>query len=380
MTAGARGQVSGGLVDPRAAAPRAKTLHQQRLRPTVTRLAAVLCALAFLGGCQRASNAEPEQRREALSPQVTQSISEPAPGKKEPLKTRTHHLDVTSFVTSDTHMGFDVPSAEGRNIVENPVGIERTNLRMIDSMNEAPGRDYPAALGGKIRAPRGVLITGDLTEHGGAEEWAMFDVMYGRSGKGGPLQFPVYEADGNHDRAKDWYVREQIAKRHGGRYYSFDWDDLHVVCLAEAPADDGIQFLKKDLARVAKDVPVVLYMHYPLLGPYSKTWWSKQNGPEKLERVIAGHNIVGIFHGHHHATGAYRWQGYDVYKVGSPKNSSHTYLITQVNNDKLTVAAYDYDIRDWSWWHEKPINEGTSERRSWVIDAAPGASQPIVNL
>lgn len=343
-------------------------------------LAAAACALTSTGACKRTSSTQQEQRQEALSPQVNTTAAIASTGEPTRRKTRAHQLDVTFFVASDTHMGFDVPSAEGRNIVENPVGIERTNLRMIASMNEAPGRDYPAALGGKVQLPRGVLITGDLTEHGGAEEWAMFDVMYGRSGKGGPLKFPVYEADGNHDRAKNWHVREQIAKRHGGRYYSFDWDDLHLVCLAEAPGDDGIEFLEKDLEGVAKDVPVVLYMHYPLLGPYSETWWSKQNGPQKLQQVIEGHNIVGIFHGHHHATGAYRWQGYDVYKVGSPKNSSHTYLIAQVNDDKLVVAAYDYDANTWSWWHEKPINEGTSERRFWVMEAAPGAAQPIVDL
>jgi len=289
-------------------------------------------------------------------------------------------LTVTFFVASDTHLGFNVPSAADRDIVEQPIGIERTNLRMIESMNAAPGTAFPSALGGTIGLPRGVLITGDLTERGGAEEWAMFERMYGRSGVGGPLKFPVFEADGNHDRALDWHVREQIAKRHGGRYYSFDWDDLHVVCLAEAPADDGIEFLERDLARIEKDVPVVLFMHYPLLGPYSDNWWTRQRGPDKLHRVIDGHNVVGIFHGHHHATGAYRWRDYDVYNVGSPKDSVHTYLIATLTDNNMRVGSFNYDTHSWWWWHEKPINEGTHARRFWVKAPSPGSPRPDVRL
>lgn len=341
----------------------------------------VLLTAVALASCVRgADERRTDQRSEALKPHATTTSSRGDNSSTVNKRGRQHRLDVTFFVASDTHLGFDVPLDGHRDIVQAPLGIERTNLRMIQSMNEAPTRDFPAALGGKVSPPRGVLITGDLTEHGGAVEWAMFEQMYGRSGQGGPLVYPVFEADGNHDRALDWHVREQIAKRHGGRYYSFDWDDLHLVCLAEAPADDGIDFLEKDLAPIADDVPLVLYLHYPLAGPYSDNWWSEEGGPDKLARVIAGRNVVGIFHGHHHASGAYRWQGYDVYNVGSPKNDFRAYLVVDVKDDQMVVAAFNYETNAWWWWHRKPINEGTTERRFWVKDPEPGVPRPKINL
>jgi hypothetical protein len=46
----------------------------------------------------------------------------------------------------------------------------------------------------------------------------------------------------------------------------------------------------------------------------------------------------------------------------------------------MRVGAFNYDTHSWWWWHEKPINEGTLSRRSWVITAKPGGFQPVVRL
>lgn len=332
-----------------------------------------------------------ETSRKDLPQEVPPSTGAESPKKSGPAgkssdltleqkRKRTGKLDVTFLVASDTHLGFNTPSGEGRDIVAQPLGIEATNMRMIETMNLLPGRPWPASFGGVVGTPRGVIITGDLTENGGKEEWALFEAMYGRSGSGGPLKFPVFEADGNHDRVRNWVVREQIAKRHGGRFYSFDWDDLHLICLGEAPDAAGIEFLKKDLQAVDREVPIVLYLHFPLLGPFSENWWSRQDGPAQLEKAIEGYNIVAIFHGHYHASGAYRWKGIDVYNVGSPKYIFHSYFAVSVTNERLFVGSFNYDLNAWWWWHDKPINEGTTARRSWVRVAPAGSAQPIVDL
>ncbi len=344
-----------------------------------------LC-VAFASGCHEKEAARPDAAPE-VTPIATAASPKEAPSQAQtslpavPQKReRTGKLDATFFVASDTHLGFNTPPAEGRDIVAQPLGVEATNLRMIRSMNELPGKAWPSTLGGVVSSPRGVIITGDLTENGGKEEWAMFDTMYGRSAAGGPLKFPVYEAAGNHDRVINWVVREQVAKRHGGRFYSFDWDDLHLICLGEAPDAAGIEFLKKDLLTIAQDVPVVLYLHFPLTGPFSENWWSRQDGPAKLEKAIAGFNIVGIFHGHYHASGAYRWKGYDVYNVGSPKYIFHSYVAVSITDERLVLGSYNYDLSAWWWWHEKPINQGVSKRRSWVRQAPAGEAQPRLDL
>ncbi len=150
---------------------------------------------AFASGCHEKEAARPDAAQEATPIATAASSKEaasqpqtspPVPRKRE----RTGKLAATFFVASDTHLGFNTPPAEGRDIVAQPLGIEATNLQMIRSMNELPGKAWPSALGGVVSSPRGVIITGDLTENGGKEEWAMFDTMYGRSAAGGPLKFP----------------------------------------------------------------------------------------------------------------------------------------------------------------------------------------------
>ncbi len=117
-----------------------------------------------------------------------------------------------------------------------------------------------------------------------------------------------------------------------------------------------------------------------MTGPYSENWWSRKDGPAKLEKAIAGFNIVGVFHGHYHASGAYRWKGYDVYNVGSPKYSFHSYAAVSIMDERLVVGSYNYDLKAWWWWHEKPINQGVGKRRSWVRQAPNGEPQPVLDL
>lgn len=290
-------------------------------------------------------------------------------------KKRVGGLDVTFLVAADTHIGFDTPEDPGRDPLIDPVGIERTNLAMVETMNSIAGQSYPNALGGQVGAPRGVLIAGDLTEEGGREQWRLWTRIFGLTGEGA-LNFPVFEGAGNHDRNKNWFVREQVAKRHGGRFYSFDWGDLRLVCLDEGPDDSGFEVLTEALAGVERDVPLILYFHYPLLGPYSDDqWFGRGDFRQRLARVIRGRRVLGLFHGHYHATGAYRWEGFDVYNVGSPKHRHTSFTVVEVKDDRMQVAAYDYLHHKWIWWHRKPLGPtGPKE----LIGVAPDLEPELV--
>jgi cytolysin (calcineurin-like family phosphatase) len=305
-------------------------------------------------------------------------------------------LDVTFLVASDTHLGFGDPETPGRNPLATPIGIERTNLKMIRAMNGLPGHPWPRALRGQSDAgvpdptslvgiPRGVLVSGDLTEDGGELDWPLFTALYGLTGSEGPLRFPVYEGGGNHDRNRNWYVREQIAERHGGRFYSFDFDGLHLICLGEAPDDTGFEFLTDDLSKLHPDVPLVLYFHYPLSGPYSEgNWFGQGDYRSQLARAIEGRNVLGIFHGHYHASGAYRWRGHDVYNVGSPKHAFHSFAVVHVSDSFMKVASYDYEREAWQWWHGKPLGQPRRQparrRREIVGVSAEADPRPRVDL
>jgi hypothetical protein len=240
---------------------------------------------------------------------------------------------ITFFVASDTHFG--VP------------GIEERNRRLIEDLNGLPGREYPPPIGGRIEKPRGVLVTGDLTDYSTEEQWRQFETFYGLSGREGLLRFPVFEALGNHDVMGDSPVVRHIVRRRGGIAYSFDWNELHVACLGVYPSADRIRWLEEDLRDVAPSRPLVLFFHYGIEGPWSRSWESAEER-ELLARVLEGRRVAAIFHGHAHHSGYYRWRDYEVFRPGSPKHSSREVLVVRLRGNELAVAFRDFERSVWT--------------------------------
>ena len=260
--------------------------------------------------------------------------------------------EITFFVAADTHFGFD--------------GIDRLNKRQIEAMNSLPGEPYPPAVGGKVAEPLGVLIAGDLTEHGRGSQWKQFVEHYGLTGSDGLLKYPVYEGTGNHDRDVPLFrpVLAGVSRRHGGLTYSWDWGDLHLANLDQYPSAANLRWLRRDLAKVGRRHPVVIYFHFSILGPFSDWWTDREK--EAFARTIDGYNVVAIFHGHYHGSQHYRWRGYDVYNVGSPRHGCHSFAVVHITDERLTVASWGWDPprptqrgwprRGWQWHHVKAIN------------------------
>ena len=257
------------------------------------------------------------------------------------LKKRKGGTDVTFLVVSDTHFGFG--------------GIPAAHETLIPKLNTVGGREYPAMIGGVVALPRGLLITGDLTEWGKPDEWEPFAATYGLTGKEGKLRLPLFEVVGNHDKVSAHFIEEQVAKRHGGgRFYSWDWDDLHFVALGEAPDDEGLAFLARDLEHLAADVPLVLYFHLALAGPWSTgNWFGDGTFKERLAGLLERRAVAAIFHGHHHATDHYTWHGFDVFKPGAVKDGAHTFAVVHVTDERMTVASFDWDHDTWAGAFEK---------------------------
>jgi cytolysin (calcineurin-like family phosphatase) len=282
----------------------------------------------------------------------------PPPARRD---RRAGNLNLTFLAFSDTHFGFDVSErnlfGRLRDPVKNPEGVEAINLASITDMNEIAAKPWPPALGGTIGEPRGLLISGDLTENGEAWQWRHFAAFYGLKGGDGLLRFPVFEGHGNHDKHRSWYVLDRVRERHGWMHYSFDWDDLYVACLGEAPDDAGLRWLETDLATAGRERPVLVYFHFPLLGPYADDhWFGRGNYRERLRRTLSGYNVVALFHGHYHASGHYRWHGWDVYNVGAAKHAQHSFAVVHVSDTRLRVASWQFQEDRWEWWHDKPIN------------------------
>jgi Calcineurin-like phosphoesterase len=251
---------------------------------------------------------------------------------------------VTFAVVSDMHFGFGA--------------IQTSHQRLIGALGRLPGKRYPymlqKAAGPTVPELRGLLITGDLTEWGTEAQWAQFVSYYGRPGGKGALAIPTFEVIGNHDRASGTYVESQVAARHGGRFYSFQWGDVHFLALGEAPDQAGLAFVEKDLANVSPDVPLILYFHLPFSGPWAKGWWFADGDyPEHLHALIKDRPVLAIFHGHHHATGHYKWRGIDVFKPGPVKDGGHDLAVVHVSDKSFSLATYNYETETWGGAFQK---------------------------
>ncbi len=272
----------------------------------------------------------------------------------------------TFFLTGDTHYGLQL-------IGQNEPGNKST----IDAMNNLPGTPYPAALGGVVDVPLGVLVAGDLTDtpdvqnfygiHGLIERDG-FNDDYALDGSG-RLHYPVYEGYGNHDVDNTVYsytlqgLKERNLVRPGvvhlsdnGLHYSWDWQGVHFINLNIYPGTDqrtgdSLDFLKDDLQNylTSPDEPIVL-MHHFGFDSFSLTWWTDAERQAYAD-AIAGHNVLGIFHGHLHDDFHYQWNGYDVFDGSAAKDGN--FLVVHVTDNEMDVAAREGD--QWAWTFSKPI-------------------------
>ncbi len=267
-------------------------------------------------------------------------------------------LDVAFLVAADTHFGYGRPIDDNAPIDRSQaVGIEVVHDAMVQQMRALPLRTWPGRKGGKVGHLRGLIVAGDLTDDGSIDQWNRFLAWYGERNDAWNLGIPLFETVGNHDRIRGEQIVAEVTRRHGGEYYALDWGDLHVSVLGEAPHERALAWLRGDLARVGMLRPVVVVLHYALEGPYSVDAWRGAGGPyDQLRQSLQGYRIIGIFHGHYHVAGTYRWNGLDVYRVGSAKYSHHAFAAVHVTDDTMMVALWNTDTRSWWWWHQKRID------------------------
>lgn len=227
--------------------------------------------------------------------------------------------------------------------------------------------------GSRIGMPRGLVVGGDITDDGGGQitqpsegtQLLQFSQRYQEGVGPDRVHVPVYVGLGNHDLDQngppphvDWYRREmrdyvEVNHRTGVFFkppvpvtnydvetdcYSWDWGGLHLVQTHRFAGDTGhgadsaFPWLKQDLATYAADGrPVILFQHYgwdtfsterwdPARTTYDDEgagaphWWSDA-ARQALVAIIAGYNVVGVFHGHQHPTPMiYHRDGLDIFK------------------------------------------------------------------
>lgn len=199
---------------------------------------------------------------------------------------------------SDIHIGFDRGNREEANVQRLRAVIER----LIKGANR----------------PDLVLLTGDLTEHGDAESFAILAEELAA------LPFPMLAIPGNHDSREGLLAAlpGTPVSADGFIHHSHEIAGLRLILLDtfEAGRHGGAfcearaQWLGQELAAHAA-TPTLLVMHHP---PFAAgIAWMDSDPREpwvaRLAEVVRGQDqIVGIACGHLHRAIVSHWQGHTV--------------------------------------------------------------------
>jgi cytolysin (calcineurin-like family phosphatase) len=84
-------------------------------------------------------------------------------------------------------------------------------------------------------------------------------------------------------------------------------------------------------------------------------WFGDGPYRDRLATLVRGHAIAAIFHGHHHATDRYVWNGIDVFKPGAVKGGAHTFAVVRITDTRLDVAERAWDAGAHGAWAGPPL-------------------------
>lgn len=192
---------------------------------------------------------------------------------------------------SDTHWGFSGPAVNP----DAAVTLEKA----VASVNNLD------------RQPDFIVFTGDLTHTtDDAQErrkrLAQFRDIVSKL-KVKDVRFMAGEHDASLDHG-DAY-REFF----GDLHYTFDHKGVHFIVIDNVSDPSGsigaaqLKWLRADLARLDRELPIVVLTHRPLFDLYPQWDWATRDGAEAVNALMP-HEYVTVFYGHihqehHHQTG-----------------------------------------------------------------------------
>lgn len=204
--------------------------------------------------------------------------------------TNSDNNDFTFVFATDIHL------TEERNATE---GF----LQAIDSINKI--------------APDFVLTGGDVIMDALGQTYGRSDTLYNLYEETSKkINAPVYNTMGNHEvfglyersgvsPSHKEYGKKMYEDRLAKRYYSFDHKNWHFIVLDGIGITDDrhyygfvdsvqVEWLKQDLAKTGKEIPVVISTHIPLLSVGEQI----MNGPTKAfgqgSVITNAHEIIDI--------------------------------------------------------------------------------------
>ncbi|HJT02558.1 MAG TPA: metallophosphoesterase [Pseudonocardiaceae bacterium] len=185
---------------------------------------------------------------------------------------------------SDSHLGFHGPAN---------TDVTGAFDHAIDQVNNLGFR------------PDFVMHTGDLTH---LSTPAQFDQV--RQMMRGLRTGQVFTVPGEHDSVDDHGQKYRAtfgAGTHGDGWYSFDVKGVHVIALVNTLAleklghlgADQLDFVRKDVAGLSSDTPIVVFSHIPLFAMYPTWGWGTDDATQALS-YLRRFASVTCLNGHVH--------------------------------------------------------------------------------
>jgi 3',5'-cyclic AMP phosphodiesterase CpdA len=185
---------------------------------------------------------------------------------------------------SDSHLGFKAAAN---------TAVEKSFAEAIDQINALPYE------------PVFVMHTGDLTHLATA---AQFDQV--RQMMTGLRTGHVVTVPGEHDSIDDTGQKYRAAFGAGTRgdgWYSFDLQGVHFIALVNTLSleklghlgSDQLDFVRKDVAGLSSDTPIVVFSHIPLFAMYPAWGWGTDDATQALS-YLRRFSSVTCLNGHVH--------------------------------------------------------------------------------
>jgi 3',5'-cyclic AMP phosphodiesterase CpdA len=185
---------------------------------------------------------------------------------------------------SDSHIGF--------------TGTANANVTgtFTEAINQVNGLGY---------TPDFVIHTGDLTHLATPEQFDQVKQML--TGLNTPHIFTVPGEHDSVDDAGQKYRQAFGAGTRGDGWYSFDTAGVHVIALVNTLnlkklghlGPDQLEFIKKDVAPLSSDTPIIVFSHIPLFAMYPTWGWGTDDATQALS-YLRRFASVTCLNGHVH--------------------------------------------------------------------------------
>jgi 3',5'-cyclic AMP phosphodiesterase CpdA len=185
---------------------------------------------------------------------------------------------------SDSHIGFTGPAN---------ADVSGSFTRAVNQINN---------LG---YTPDFVIHTGDLTHLASSAQFDQVKQML--SGLNTPHVFTVPGEHDSVDDAGQKYRKVFGAGTRGEGWYSFDIAGVHVIALVNTLhmtklghlGQDQLDFVKKDVAPLSSDTPIIVFSHIPLFAMYPDWGWGTDDSVQALS-YLRRFSSVTCLNGHVH--------------------------------------------------------------------------------